>query len=101
MKWLGRPSPFHLFTNPCVINLFFFLSRDGYLLFNGKNLNQMTKLTENLLFFFKKKPMGLPAPAQRLYTVSIKKKLFHFSLQSYGVFSWQNERLICPKFAFQ
>ena len=24
MKWLGRPSPFHLFTNPCVINRFIF-----------------------------------------------------------------------------
>ena len=24
MKWLGKPSPFHLFTNPCVINRFIF-----------------------------------------------------------------------------
>ena len=24
MKWLGGPSPFHLFTNPCVINRFIF-----------------------------------------------------------------------------
>ena len=24
MKWLGRPSPFHLFPNPCVINRFIF-----------------------------------------------------------------------------
>ena len=24
MKWLGRPSPFHMFTNPCVINRFIF-----------------------------------------------------------------------------
>ena len=24
MKWLGGTSPFHLFTNPCVINRFIF-----------------------------------------------------------------------------
>ena len=24
MKWLGRPSPFHLFTNPSMINRFIF-----------------------------------------------------------------------------
>ena len=24
MKWLGRPSPFHLFSNPCLINRFIF-----------------------------------------------------------------------------
>ena len=24
MKWLGKPSPFHLFTNPCLINRFIF-----------------------------------------------------------------------------
>ena len=24
MKWLGGPSPFPLFTNPCVINRFIF-----------------------------------------------------------------------------
>ena len=24
MKLLGKPSPFHLFTNPCVINRFIF-----------------------------------------------------------------------------
>ena len=24
MKWLERPSPFHMFTNPCVINRFIF-----------------------------------------------------------------------------
>ena len=24
MKWLGKPSPFHLFTNPCVIKRFIF-----------------------------------------------------------------------------
>ena len=40
MKWLGKPSPFHLFTDPCVINRFIF--GQGWLLYTKYDFNSMS-----------------------------------------------------------
>ena len=44
MKWLGRSSPFHLFTNPCVIKSVYFWSRGGYLLYIERAVSIRNKI---------------------------------------------------------
>ena len=79
--------PWHILPQGQIWSLCFYMGKTVWKSVNGRNLQQMTRLTKSLCLYKNSDPNGLSAPAPGLYTcIKTWKIMYKIRLQRY--FFW-------------